>query len=592
MINFSRIIFILFSTINANDLYNITRITSSSGLYFEFLGQIQFYNNEQQIITYLNLESQDAKFKFINHIYEESISLITNVRSRHDIDLSSQKEYLKQFRPDMKAIDNARNQLNQLLGHSERVKRGWFDFVGIVAKELFGVMDSEDAEKIDEKLTEFEKCENLLATTIKHQSEVVRSTIINFNNTMATIKHNEDILNDNMNTFRNILNMNAKGSEILQFEITVDEHILQISHFINNLQTEYETLINAVLFAKKGILHPSIMSPEQLYNNLQKLILNVPTGLRIPIPVSPKNSHLLLNIIDLVVYFYKSKLVYIIKIPLLTETYFDTYKLIPMPVKISNDTYAFIKAKNEFLSIRSDKQKYIMISEPELNKCKDFSKKFLCFQNQPLSDPYNAGNCETKLILQQQINLEQECDIRVTKVKNNLWYRLNQRNSWLFMTSKPNIMTINCEDPHFNEDAKLKDTGILNLNEKCTAYVDNTMLEPTRIYSTTVEKDFIPAFNICETVCIDEKFKKINVSYLHYENHLNPNVYKLDELNLANMKLKDIEYYANFILQSKKHTATTNVLTYVVSALVLYYCYSSSTNIVSGPWRETDVATP
>ena len=50
---------------------------------------------------------------------------------------------------------------------------------------------------------------------------------------------------------------------------------------------------------KRGIFHPSIMSPEQLYNNLQKLILNVPTGLRIPIPVSPKNSHLLLNIIDL-----------------------------------------------------------------------------------------------------------------------------------------------------------------------------------------------------------------------------------------------------------------------------------------------------
>ena len=529
---------------------------------------MQYYNSEQEIITYINLDSEEKKFKFINHIYEDTLSIVKKVLATHDFDFDIQNMYLTQFKPNIKMIETARNQLYQLLGHHDRAKRGWFDFVGIIAKELFGVMDHQDAETIDEKLNEFEKSENLLASTIKHQSEVVRSTIINFNNTVSTIKSHEEMFNNNMKTFRLALNKNAAGAEIVAFQLAADEHLMQLSHFINSLRIEYETLTNAILFSKKGILHPSIMTPEQLYKNLQDLIPKIASGLHLPIPSQVENSHLLLNIIDLVVYFYNSKLVFIIKIPLLSELYFDTYKLISMPVKISNFTYAFIKPKEDFLSIRGDKQKYIMISESEINKCKDFSRKFLCRQNEPFFDTYNSGNCETKIVLQQQIDIQNECDIRISKFKNSIWHRLHQRNSWLYVLNSQKMITLSCKDQHETQETRIQGSGIFSLNEKCVAYVDNIMLEPSHIYSAIIERDFSPSFNICKTVCVDDKLKKINISYVNFHSDINPNVYKLDDLNLASAKLKDIEYYANFILNHKNHSSTTTMLTYVVCFIV------------------------
>lgn len=84
----------------------------------------------------------------------------------------------------------------------------------------------------------------------------------------------------------------------------------------NQLQLEIITLTNAILIAKKGILHPSILTSIQLIKELKQVAESLPHGLEFLISLDPANAKFLLSIIKLQVYFENKRLIYIINIPL------------------------------------------------------------------------------------------------------------------------------------------------------------------------------------------------------------------------------------------------------------------------------------
>ena len=566
------------------DDYSIKKLDSTSGIFFEFHGEAHYYNNEQEVITYLNIDVQSQKIKIVADLCAKTKSTVDRFLHSHDVDLDHHLVLLKQFSKEIDLIRSRAEHLHQLLGHyvSNKFKRGWFDFVGIAAKELFGIMDSKDAEYIDLKLNEFDNSEHILASTIKEQSHVVRSTILNFNNTVASIKQLESQFTKNIQKMIKSINKNAEAAQIIDFQLTVDEHFIQFAHLINNIKLEYDALINAVLFASKGILHPSILSPAQLFDYLKSIAHSIPPGLQLPLPSNSKNAHLLLKIIDLIVYFYNSRLVFKIKIPLFPVQPFSIYKLNPLPFKLVNNTYVFIKPSQNYIVVRKDKQQYLMIHENELNNCKVFYRKFLCKQNQPFYDITYNGNCEAKIFALHEINVLEECDVRLSRIVKGVWHRLDKKNSWIFVVQSKKSMTISCNNVEYAKDILIENSGILSVSENCTAYVDNTMLQPFRNYESSIEKDFSPPFDACEAICNDDNIRKLNVSFVNFEHINNPNIMNLDELNLANIKLKDMEYFADHVLRQTKNSKTTTTLTYIVyGSLACVAIY-----ILFGFWRK------
>ena len=563
----------------AYEIYQVTRFNHSSGLYFEFIDELQFYTKEQNVITFLNLNTQDKKYTLIKKYCLETESLVKQLNDKFDTAYyETFKSSINQFKSNLILIDSLKLQLNQLLGHREtsRVKRGWFDFVGMVSKRLFGIMDSEDAEFIDGKINAFEKSEHILASIIKEQSQVVRSTIINFNNTVSAINRNEKILKDNIDKIRDLLISNPGSAKILSFELLVEDHFLIISHLTNSLKSDYDILISAVLFAKKGILHPSIISPIQLRDNLLKLTSYVPHGLHLPIPPNEEDSFLLLDIIEITSYFYNSKLVFIIKLPLLPTNRYEVYRLVSLPLNLYKNTYTFVNPSKEILIIGNDQQKFKMFQEADLNKCRKFVNILLCVQTGPLLDTQIHRNCETRLFSNQPVDIIHDCDTRVTHIFSTLWSQLQHKNSWIFATNRQRTVTINCRNnPSDIIDVFINGSGILSLNEDCIAYSESTILEPSKIFTSTIERDFSPDLDMISTLRSDEIIKKINVSSAKIHLNLMENILKTDDLRLASFKLKDMENLADTIITQQASETKVNVLIYImasiIAVIILYY---------------------
>lgn len=114
---------------------------------------------------------------------------------------------------------------------------------------------------------------------------------------------------------------------------------------------------DAILFAKFNILHPTVLSPHQLYSELDKHRNDVPKHNQLPISLSLQNIHELIDISRLVCYYHFNKIVIVIKIPLVLPQLYYLYNIIPLPTPydISKpDTYILIAPTSPYVAITAD----------------------------------------------------------------------------------------------------------------------------------------------------------------------------------------------------------------------------------------------
>ena len=186
-------------------------------------------------------------------------------------------------------------------------------------------------------------------------------------------------------------------------------------------------------------------------------------GLELPVPLEKENAYLLLNVIDIVAYFYSNKLVFKISIPLLPNHLFDIYNCIPIPVKMTNSTYVFISPNQNKFVVRKDKHKYTFMTNLELGACKKLLKRHICQQQQPLKSYTSDKCCELSLLLPHTSIIPDECEKRVAKLESDIWNKLSNKNSWIYILGKPTTISMVCgKNPENYTDILLKNHGVPN----------------------------------------------------------------------------------------------------------------------------------
>lgn len=64
---------------------------------------------------------------------------------------------------------------------------------------------------------------------------------------------------------------------------------------IMNIKFQLEDITNAVLFSSQNILHPAILSPKQLYQEIVDSFRHLPVNRKLPINLELSQIHILLN---------------------------------------------------------------------------------------------------------------------------------------------------------------------------------------------------------------------------------------------------------------------------------------------------------
>lgn len=91
-------------------------------------------------------------------------------------------------------------------------------------------------------------------------------------------------------------------------------------------------------------------------------------------------------------------------------------------------------------------------------------------------------------------NLPSICNLKYIELDINIWYKLENSNSWLYVANRTNI-NIRCKDIT-STIITVEGTGIFNLDDDCEAHTDdNKILIPKKLITSKVHKDFAPKLN-------------------------------------------------------------------------------------------------
>ena len=425
-----------------------------------------------------------------------------------------------------------------MTGHTtneqSRQKRGLFNGVSYAIKWLFGTRDSDDALYYSEAISSMAQQTHDMHSLLKQQVHIIADSINDYNKTANSLLTNQDTLNKNINKFNKFSKSTTKRINSLTYAQTVTDHLNLLTQLVNELHEEFDVIISAILFSKQNIIHPYVITPRHLRQELLKIKLG--SNLELPYDIENiDNAYKYIDICSLTVIYANKVLIFAIHIPLVTKDQFQLYNLIPLPVRLTNSSiYSFIDPSFPYLMISTTRTYYGEMKD--LKNCIAVPPSdFICSEI-TTHMVKERPTCEIDLKTKQLLSIPKSCDTKVVKSEVEIWHPLT-KNQWLFIVTNPVIGTEYCDTTNHVTDVTLHGTGILTMQPRCKLYTLSTMLMSTS-NQTANYTNFIPFVDITTDDCcliqqdylLNEEMEPIKLSNLN-----------LNNLNHAENKLKQFD---------------------------------------------------
>lgn len=502
-------------------------IESSPGIYFDYMGKLKIINGHLNVLMPIDVTHIQPHIENINSVLGTLRFLCQQINETechdtlgpltaryHDIDT--------QFSSIAHLIDN-------------RLKRGaWFGGIGSVFKHIFGVLDENDAYKYDNAINSVQENNKKLASLMKENILVMTSTISTYNKSIHKLKINEDSLNAAID----------KLSAKLQNLSAISNHMatsLEINSILNKLETsllslsfQLEDIINAILFSNMNILHPSIITPYQLYQELANNYRHLPNNLEFALSLDLKTIHTMLSISTLLCYYLNRKIVFLLQVPLVTQPEFYLYHNIPFPVAHNfnkPDSFSVIIPTNKYTAITKDKTHYTSLDS--LENCKIVNRyDFICKIMNVFPASANPS-CESEILSKVLISIPAQCKTEFLNGNLDIWKPL-VNNRWIFVQTKPTKLSIDCTNSELVE-RNIIGTGIVNIPIHCTAYCKSTKLYTNdNVLNITSPSVAFSNFNLINDSCCNfDKFKET--------------INNAPPIKIQNLDLENIDFKQNML---------------------------------------------
>lgn len=488
------------SAMAAQDI--VQTIPSRSGIYFDYMGKLKIINGHLNVLMPLDISHIQPHIENINSVLSTIRFLCRQVNETechdtlgpltaryHDIDT--------QFSSIAHLIDN-------------RIKRGaWFGGIGSVFKHIFGVLDENDAYKYDNAINSVQENNKKLASLIKENILVTTSTISAFNKSINKLKFNEDSLNEAIDKLSAKINNLSTISNSLTTSLEINSILTSLETSLLSISFQLEDIVNAILFCNMNILHPSIITPYKLYQELADNYRHLPNNLEFALNLDLKAIHILLSISKLLCYYLNRKIVFLLQIPLITPPEFYLYHNIPLPVPHNlgrPDSFSVIIPGNKYTAITKDKTHYISLDS--LERCKVIAgHDYICKIMNVF--PLSANpSCESEILSKVLTSIPVQCKTEFLNGNLDIWKPLIN-NRWIFVQTKPTKLSIDCSDSELVEK-NIIGIGLVNIPVHCTAYCKSTKLYTNdNVLNITAPITSFSNFNLINDSCCNlEKFKQ------------------------------------------------------------------------------------
>jgi hypothetical protein len=524
-------------TLNLSKGSQITQITSQTGVYFDSIGNVYFFPTEWSLVTYVDLRPvkdlwRQTKERIVT--LSEMCNRLSNETWFIYTDCRPSAPY---FQSKRRLVDRLKDILVDLIGKEQtRSKRDLFDFGGKILKFLFGTATEDEVTLNYKHIKSMEKDHKEFLRIASEQLLVLKSTIVTMNTTSKEIIVNERKIKEVLeNLARDVKLQDRKLKYEIDTSFVLNELIKQIERGIEECQHTFDLLIDVYLHAQDGILQPQIITIQKIREVLTQQAM--PESTMFP----PFSSAELISLIKPIIYTQGPYLVYVVKIPLILETKFTLYKVIPFPVIMqSNVTTKVLNTRKEYVFVDTLNRQYGHISRYELEKClQPNNLNYVCAEITPIVTYVPNVDCVATLLHPNTHEIPNSCTFNYLPLQQIMWIPLHLSNAWLYVAPQMELFTTVCQDGQRHSD-RLQGRGILVLRQDCKGLGSKSILYPLSHHETNLTKDDILPFvdvniDCCLTLPEQEIIKDIPLN-LPLSNIMS----SINELNIASFRIDEV----------------------------------------------------
>ncbi|KAE9529150.1 hypothetical protein AGLY_011946 [Aphis glycines] len=484
--------------INSSEYYTYVPNEQSKVFYYENLGPTKVIGEEYKLVTYFSLKEYKTKYDLLGLKMKNITNICTD--KRH-IDLCGKYQIVITDLYD--EITNQKERLYMSLGGSvnqtdvyqenKRNKRGLINFIGNAMYTLFGVCDDKCAKKTREAIKQTEETGANILHIVKSQTTVVKTAVkkiaSSLNQTEALYKEistKEQKLHERMMQLQNITD------DVLDLLLAGKVHNLY-TIITNQYAYETSTLEQIITAAREGLIHPSLMTPQELASTLKTAERTIKKQYAIPMGTEASELSEFLKITKISVYYENEQLVFITRIPLIIDVNLSLYNIIPIPIKFVEDgvdSWYISTTTYTYVAITKDRKQFTTYTKKEIKDCIEIAIYRICKATQPMIDKNDNTPCEMQ-IFKTPDALQTGCSINKFPLVRNIYHRILNKNTWVH--AGDDTLTISCTDLPESFVQEVKVSGALTiLDINCQVFTRDAVLTPIEDISSTNYKDFVP----------------------------------------------------------------------------------------------------
>lgn len=484
-------------------------ISSSAGLYFEELANLQVYHSEWAFVTFINLSHFTAESEHL----EETVAKIQEFCDKIKVEFtlpiptSNCEHVMPQLHSLLEEIHDFSTKwfMNRELSAEPRYendfrgfrrkKRG---FLGTITKSLFGTLSEDEGAFYMEQINSLKSRNLQLLELSKKQTTLFQESVRVLNGTMqfqsiqnvALQKHFDDLSFVLKNT--TIEANSAQVSSVLFSKIS--ELMQYTSLMIIGFREKQRYFFEAITTKSKSF---QLIPPRMFMNELEKVSLTVAEhGLLLPMPLTGDNLSKFYQITTTEGRIIDNNLIVRFSIPLVESKKFVLYKATSAPMRnTTNDTFSFIVPHNEYIAFDSIEDKFTTLTLDEIKNChRVHSKHLVCKQTFPVMTATKNLGCEINLI--RNTNMTSNCDFRTANLTEELWVQLQQPNTYLYTLPETLPVVILCLNSRTS--LFLKGTGIISVAFKCRIKTERVEIVAFQTMESKIFRHFAPfnKFNV------------------------------------------------------------------------------------------------
>ncbi|CAG9090548.1 unnamed protein product [Plutella xylostella] len=431
--------------------YSYQSLLPNKTLYFEKITNIQLIRDEWRLIVYYNMEpyyhGMSAVAKYLSYLNSTCEQIKT---------LSECEEVVLQLRHSQGELQHYNSVLlsQHLPARAARRRRGIINGVGMIANELFGVLDSRFAENYERDIKLIRKNLNHLAELWKNQTTIVEAEFNLIIRTEQTMERQHKTVNQKINKLQNSINylQSQARSDSIVNEFTMSALIA--NNLITQLKSLQNTLLNTITNIYSGKLDLHLLTPEQLRRELNDISARLPKDLTLP----PYETSSIYHLLKVKAKMTESYLLFEISIPLITRDNYELMKIFPIPKQVAKYMVNILPVSS-YVAVNLQQDAMILLSEAEIEKClaKD-QQSMLCHHSSPIFKIMSDEN------LCQKDNEKGTCKVTYNPCVSS-WTPMKNINSYLYFCCDECKLKMMCENQV--TALQLRTAGLFTMGKNC-----------------------------------------------------------------------------------------------------------------------------